>query len=112
MTRAKRPPEFKKKVAIEALKEREPLNVIASKFDVHPVQVSKWKQELLQGASIIFSGASKEKRELKSHKEEIESARGHARDVLLSNLFNQNALLGQGAQLPKKGLVYFITSRF
>ena len=41
MKRSKRSPEFKKKVAVEALKERDPLNVIASKFDVHPVMEAR-----------------------------------------------------------------------
>jgi transposase len=38
--------EFKAKVALEALKEQETLNQIASRYDVLPVQVSQWKQHL------------------------------------------------------------------
>ncbi len=43
MGRTKRTPELKKKVALEALKERETITQIASKYKVHPVQVSQWK---------------------------------------------------------------------
>jgi len=46
--------EFKAKVALEALKEQETLNQIASRYDVLPVQVSQWKQQLLSSASGAF----------------------------------------------------------
>jgi transposase-like protein len=46
--------QFKAKVALEALKEQETLNQIASRYDVLPVQVSQWKQQLLGSASGAF----------------------------------------------------------
>ncbi len=45
---------FKRKVAIEALREQKTVNQIAKEFDVHPVQVSQWKKELLNGAESVF----------------------------------------------------------
>ena len=65
MKRIKRPPEFKRKVAIEALKERETINEIASRYGVHPVQVSQWKRELEQGANSMFTTSSQTERQLK-----------------------------------------------
>lgn len=35
------------------------INEIASDNEVHPVQVSKWKKELLEGASTVFEGGVK-----------------------------------------------------
>jgi len=46
--------EFKKKIALEALKEQKTVNEIAASFEVHPAQVSKWKKELVNGASSVF----------------------------------------------------------
>ena len=41
---------FKKKVAIEAIKELETINEIARKYGVHPIQLGRWKKELLNNA--------------------------------------------------------------
>ena len=38
-------PDLKAKVGLEALKGIEPVHAIASRYEVHPVQVSQWKQE-------------------------------------------------------------------
>ncbi len=46
--------EFKTQVAIEAIKKRYTLSELARKFDLHPNQISKWKQEFLTKASIVF----------------------------------------------------------
>ncbi len=47
-------PEFKAKVALEALKGIEPVHAIAAKYQVHPVQVSQWKKELLERLPGVF----------------------------------------------------------
>ena len=43
-TRRKFDPSFKAKVALEALKERETLQQLALKYELHPNQISQWKQ--------------------------------------------------------------------
>jgi putative transposase len=73
MKRKKRSPDFKRKVAIEALKERETINEIASRHGLHPVQVSQWKRELEQGAPSMFTTDVTERREAKALREEKES---------------------------------------
>lgn len=53
--------EFKAKVAIEALKGVLSSAELASKFEVHPTQIAKWKRQLLESSAEIF-GQGKERR--------------------------------------------------
>jgi transposase-like protein len=62
--RRRHSPEFKAKVALEAIKAQKTVNEIASEYSIHPNQVSTWKQELLQGLETLFRQPnSKEQRE-------------------------------------------------
>lgn len=57
--RNRRSPEFKAKVALEALRERRTVNEIASEMEIHPVQVSQWKKVAAEGLSELFAKAKK-----------------------------------------------------
>ena len=62
--RRRHEPEFKARVALEALKGIKPIHQIAKDFDVHPVQVSDWKKAMTEGATGIFgSGRAKTEEE-------------------------------------------------
>jgi len=58
MARKKHSSDFKKKVAIEALREQKTISQIAKDFQVHPVQVSEWKRQLLEGCGSVFESSS------------------------------------------------------
>ncbi|QDV09307.1 Transposase [Planctomycetes bacterium Poly30] len=47
-------PEFKARVALEALKGIKPIHEIASSNEIHPVQVSQWKKELQEKIADVF----------------------------------------------------------
>ena len=46
--------EFKAKVAIAALKERETLSDLSIRYELHPTMISKWKQEFIDLAAQVF----------------------------------------------------------
>jgi len=53
--------EFKSKVALEALKEQQPLHEIAKRYEVHPNQVTQWKKALLANAGSVFESESSQR---------------------------------------------------
>jgi putative transposase len=52
-------PEFKAKVAMEAISGRKTIQEIAADHSIYPIQVSQWKKQLLEGASELFTRGKK-----------------------------------------------------
>lgn len=46
--------DFKTKVVLEALRERNTLEELAKKYELHPNQITSWKKEFLENASVVF----------------------------------------------------------
>ena len=67
------PPEFKARIALEALKEQKTLNQLSSEYGVHPNQVSQWKRQMQSELPGLFTSATRreqsdqEEEELKAH---------------------------------------------
>nr|WP_231730546.1 IS3 family transposase [Celeribacter halophilus] len=57
-------PEFKAKVALEALKGEETAAELASRFGVHPTMIHQWKRALLEGASGVFERGGRKNPEI------------------------------------------------
>ena len=62
MTRRKFTPKFKAKVVLEALKERSSLTELGQKYDLHPNQITRWKQEFLARSESVFEQEGKSKK--------------------------------------------------
>ena len=45
---------FKTKVVLEALKERETIQQLGVKYEVHPNQITTWKKQFLENADAAF----------------------------------------------------------
>lgn len=90
MTRRKFTSSFKTKVVLEALKERKSLFELAQQYELHPNQISKWKQEFLQGVEQVFaSGIKNQQTPAEQEKERLLKTIGQLK---VENDFLKNAL--------------------
>ena len=83
-------PDFKAKVAMEAIKGQETIAELAIRFEIHPTQITKWKRELIAGAGNIF-GADPNKK--------IKDEKG-----LINQLYQQIGQLKVEKEFLEKGL--------
>lgn len=70
MQRKKYSPEFKARVALEALTGDDTLSTLASKYGVHPNLISNWKKQLKSGMKDIFRDGQKNGHQ---HSDDLES---------------------------------------
>lgn len=66
--------EFKSQVALAAIRGDKTLSEIASEYEVHPNQISRWKKEALENFSAIFNQKKKDNKELKVKQQELDVA--------------------------------------
>lgn len=72
MTRRKFTSKFKTKVVLEALKERDTIQVLAQKFDITPQQINLWKREfVLQAESVFDKGKTSKKSESEQKEDQL-----------------------------------------
>ena len=62
-TRQRHSASFKAKVALEAAKQTKTVAELAKAFQVHPVQISQWKKQLLDGVETLFRDGRRRERE-------------------------------------------------
>jgi transposase len=53
-SRRKFTPEFKVKVVLESLKERDTLAVLANRFELHPNQITAWRRDFIDRSPDLF----------------------------------------------------------
>jgi len=90
-TRRTHAPNFKAKVALVAIKGDKTLAELSSEFEVHPNQITEWKQLLQQHAAEVFGGAK-----MKSPEPDIKSMHAKIGPLSLENDFLESALTKAG----------------
>lgn len=89
-TRRNHSTSFKAKVALAAIRGDKTLVELAEQFDVHPNQISAWKQQVLDGASTVFEGSRKGK------EPDIKELHAKIGELTLENDFLERALSKAG----------------
>ena len=99
-TRRNHSPAFKAKVALAALKNDRTIAQLAEQFDVHPNQITAWKDQLLASATDVFERGSN----AKSSAAEIDIKSLHAKigELVLENDFLERALGKVGLPSAKR----------
>ena len=65
-------PEFKSRVALEAISGRKTIQEITADHTIHPIQVSPWRKQLLDGASALLTRGKKSKEKEEGQAKEAE----------------------------------------
>ena len=90
---------FKAKVALAAIKGDKTLADLAQHYDVHTNQITKWRAQLLEGATSVFGGAV-----TAAPEPPVEVSAMHAKigQLTLENDFLSGALIKAGLLSAKK----------
>ena len=83
--------EFKTKVVLEILKERQTLAELAKKHEIHPTQLTTWKREFMEKSTSVFSEKGDDT--TKSHADEIEKLYAQIGQLQVENTFLKKKLL-------------------
>ena len=83
--------EFKARVALEALRERDSVQAIAARHELHPNQVSTWKRQLLEGLPEVFAGGAGRKAAL-AHEAKIRDMHAKIGELTVEREFFRRGL--------------------
>jgi len=75
--RRRHDPQFKAKVAIEAIKGIKTIQQIAKEYEVHPGQVADWKKTMQEGVAGVFERGGGD-----SSEEDFEREREHLKAII------------------------------
>ena len=95
-TRRNHSADFKAKVALAAIRGDKTLAELAEQFDVHPNQISDWKQQMLDGAAMVFDGNKKNK------EPDLKDLHAKIGELALENDFLEKALIKVGRLSARK----------
>lgn len=79
-------PEFKAKVALEALKGEQTVAELSARFGVHATMIHQWKKALLEGASDVFERGGR-KRQTEIDPETVKELHAKIGELAVANDF-------------------------
>ena len=65
-------PQFKAKVALDAVRGEKTISELSSQYEVHPTMINNWKRQLLDEASSLFDKGSEANPAKESHQSQID----------------------------------------
>jgi len=92
-------PAFKAKVALEAIRGEKTLAELAKQYDVHPNQITDWKNQMIERAASVFGGGGDAAAEPKVDLKELHAKIGQ---LTLENDFLESALTRVGLLSAKR----------
>jgi transposase-like protein len=95
-------PQFKAKVALEAVRGEKTVAELSSQYQLHPSVINKWKNKLLEEAEQIFereNTGEKDKTDTQAHLDELYRQIGQLK-VEKDFLANRSARLGLPTEKP------------
>ena len=87
--RRKFSPEFKARVALDAMSGEHTLAELASKYSVHPNQISSWKKQAKEGMVASFSG--KVQTDQQANESQVKELHAKIGQLTIENDFLQKA---------------------
>lgn len=85
--------DFKFRVALDAAKGQQTISELASKYSLHPNQISQWKRQLLEGGADVFTGNGSQNQQ--------------AQEAIQSDLYEQIGRLKMELEWLKKKAAQF-----
>jgi transposase len=82
-------PEFKARAALDAMSGEHTIAELASKYSVHPNQISKWKKQAREGVTASFSG--KPQSDKQANEAQIKELHAKIGQLTVENDFLQKA---------------------
>ena len=91
-------PSFKSKVALAAVKGEQTITELSQRFDVHPNQITQWKNQLLEQLPSVFEQGGKSK----EPSVDIKILHAKIGELTLENDFLESALTKAGLLSAKR----------
>jgi transposase len=91
-------PAFKSKVALAAVRGEQTITELSQRFDVHPNQITQWKNQLLEHAAAVFENGTGSK----APAVDVKTLHAKIGELTLENDFLEKALTKAGLLSAKR----------